>query len=424
MENFLSSEMISMVRDKFHAVDFDNYLGKRLFFENSGGSLRLKSVNEKEAKIASLPDCAIRNHKTAKELFRIQENGLKDIRTLLNAKDGSILTGYTASMLMFDMVKTVIENIPGSNVVTSSIEHPSVYDSMEYYSKKMQKELRVAKANKITGGIDVKTVIDLIDADTCLLNIMAASNITGANMDIEAIIKEARTINPDIYIIIDCVQFAPHGVIDVEALKIDALNIAPYKFFGNRGFAIGYVSDRMSILPHHKLKAKDENDWELGSATPADYAAISEVVNYICWVGRNTVSKSSDDRREALVAGMKAIKNHEQALLKVLLDGTDVVGGIRSMDGVSVHFDTEDLSKRSLILALTFENISCQDAVKKYEEKGIVVYERVATSAYSKRILESFDLDGVVRVSPLHCYNSKDMVTFLDATREILSELS
>ena len=43
---------------------------------------------------------------------------------------------------------------------------------------------------------------------------------------------------------------------------------APYKFFGVRGFAVAYVSDRCASFMHHRLLAKAADDWSLGSPAP------------------------------------------------------------------------------------------------------------------------------------------------------------
>ena len=113
---------------------------------------------------------------------------------IFGAKEGSLITELTASQTMFHMVGLIMENIPGTNAVVSSIEHPSAFDAIEYYCKKTGKELRVVPANKKTGGIDVSEVLKLVDKDTCLLSIMSASNISGNIMDIEQIVKKAREI--------------------------------------------------------------------------------------------------------------------------------------------------------------------------------------------------------------------------------------
>jgi selenocysteine lyase/cysteine desulfurase len=72
-----------------------------------------------------------------------------------------------------------------------------------------------------------------------------------------------------------------------------------------------------------------------------------------------------------------------------------------------------------LILAIGIDNLEHAQAVREYEKRGVIVYERVASSLYSKRMLDSFGLEGAVRVSPLHCNSAADIDRFLRVTREI-----
>jgi len=72
-----------------------------------------------------------------------------------------------------------------------------------------------------------------------------------------------------------------------------------------------------------------------------------------------------------------------------------------------------------LILAIAFDDLAEVDAVREYERRGVIVYERVSTSLYSRRMLESFGLTGAVRISPLHCNSPEDINTFLKVTADI-----
>lgn len=58
-------------------------------------------------------------------------------------------------------------------------------------------------------------------------------------------------------------------------------------------------------------------------------------------------------------------------------------------------------------------------AVREYEKRGVIVYDRLATSIYSKRMLDSFGMDGAVCVSPLHCNTPEDIDQFLRVTQEL-----
>ncbi len=413
-----NDELMKHIRDSFYHLKVDPFTKKeRLFFDNAGGALRLKSVNDAFKKIDELPDCPEHSNSSALALHELQLKAYEDIKTIFNAKSGSVVTSLTASTVMFQMARAIIENVPGTNVVTTALEHPSAYDSVVTYGNKMGKEIRVAETNPITGGVDIESILELIDENTCVLSVIYASNISGTILDIEAIVKAARLVKPDLYIICDAVQHAPHGVIDLEKTPVDAINIAPYKFGCPRGIGFGYVSKRLAELPHDKLISKDTFEWELGSPASGHFAAITGYVDYVCWIGSHFID--TDDRRKLFVEGMNRIKMHERALMYNMLNGTSSYKGIRSIEGVTVHLDFEDLSKRDFIIALEFDGIDQKEAVSLLEEEGVITFERVVSSPYSKRMLESLKFEGCVRVSPLHCHNIDDIEKFLKIVTKI-----
>ncbi|MGX9417777.1 aminotransferase class V-fold PLP-dependent enzyme [Vibrio sp. WJH972] len=415
---FFSESLMKEIKDKFHHIDIDPIENKkRLFFDNSGGAFRLKAASSTFQKLDQLPDCPDHGNQTATWLMNQQKKGYESIKTILNAESGSIVTSLTASMVMFEMVKSVMENIPGGNVVTTVLEHPSAYDAMVSYAKKTGKELRIAKTNPQTGGVDVEEIIKLVDEDTCLLSFMYASNISGALLEEKKIVEQARKIKPDLYIIADAVQHAPHGIIDVSQVPVDGINFAPYKFFGPRGFGVGFISERLANLPHNKLIAKPQAFWQLGSSAPAHFAALTEVVNYVCWIGEQF--SKSNARRALFVEGMQRIKLHERALMNMMLEGTDDVEGLRNIRGVHVYLDSEDMTKKDFIMAIGFDQIEHQQAVRLYEEAGVITFERLLSSPYSSRMLESFGLEGAIRVSPIHCHSPADIEEFLRITKSL-----
>lgn len=411
----LSAEDMAKARSSFYLLDKNPDGSKRIFFENAGGSLRLKAAADRFHELDIIPDCDGRKHPLAVELKNLVHKAEDDIRMLFNVQGGSIATGLTASQIMFSMVEAVVENVPGTNVVTTVLEHPSSYDSAETFAERTGKELRVAPSNMLTGGCEVDDICALVDENTCLLNVMYASNISGAIMDIPAIVKKARSIKPDLYITVDAVQHTPHAVMDLAGLDIDGINFAPYKFFGVRGFGAAWLSDRLSVLPHARLSQKPENFWGLGSDAPAQYAMITTILDYVCSFADN----KEGTRREQFVEGMTKLELHERALLHHMLEGTANTPGLRHIKGVTVYNDNPDLTRRDLILAIGFDNLTPTEATAEYVKRGVVVFDRVDTSLYSVRMLHSFGLKGIVRVSPLHCHNLEDVETFLKVTQEL-----
>ncbi|MBR8071920.1 aminotransferase class V-fold PLP-dependent enzyme [Burkholderia cenocepacia] len=403
--------LMQQIKSRFHHVDRDVDGRERLFFDNAGGSFRLKAAVDAYARVDALPDCPERIHARALDLQAIQSRGEDDVRTILNAQGGTVYASLTASGAMFDMVRAIMENVPGTNAVTTVLEHPSSYDAMTVYAERTGKTLRIAPSNPETGGVDVDAIVALVDADTALLSVMAASNISGAKFDIETIVARAREKKPDLFIVVDAVQHAPHGVIDLERTPVDGINFAPYKFFGCRGSGMSWLSPRAAALPHHRLAAKENGVWELGSPAPAQFAVVSSIVDYVAWIGRYFTD--SDDRRTLFVEGMHRIELHERALLAALLDG------LRAIDGVEVYWDHADLTQRDLIVGIGFAHLEPTQAVREYEKHGVIVYERVASSLYSGRMLKSFGLAGAVRISPLHCHAPDDIARFLAITEAL-----
>ncbi|MBR7993924.1 aminotransferase class V-fold PLP-dependent enzyme [Burkholderia cenocepacia] len=406
--------LMQQIKSRFHHVDRDVDGRERLFFDNAGGSFRLKAAVDAYARVDALPDCPERIHARALDLQAIQSRGEDDVRTILNAQGGTVYASLTASGAMFDMVRAIMENVPGTNAVTTVLEHPSSYDAMTVYAERTGKTLRIAPSNPETGGVDVDAIVALVDADTALLSVMAASNISGAKFDIETIVARAREKKPDLFIVVDAVQHAPHGVIDLQCTPVDGINFAPYKFFGCRGSGMSWLSPRAAALPHHRLAAKENGVWELGSPAPAQFAVVSSIVDYVAWIGRYFTD--SDDRRTLFVEGMHRIELHERALLAALLDG------LRAIDGVEVYWDHADLTQRDLIVGIGFAHLEPTQAVREYEKHGVIVYERVASSLYSGRMLKSFGLAGAVRISPLHCHAPDDIARFLAITEALAAQ--
>lgn len=414
----MPAELTAQIRDKYYYVDVDPFTNKkRLFFDNSGGSFRLKAASEAFQKVDDLPNCGGHGGVASDYLDSLRTQACKDISTMFNAEGGCIATSMTASIIVFDVSEAIIASVPGTNVVTTELEHPSAFDGCAVPAEKYGKELRVAKTDPKTGTINVEDIVKLIDKDTCLLSVIMTSNITGAILDIEAIAREARKIKPDLYIICDSVQHTPHGLTDMKEWGLDCVNFAPYKFGGARGLGVGWLSERVMNLPHRKLIREKQSNWEMGGCAPGMYAMLSAIFDYVCWIGQQFID--TDDRRALYVEGMTRITLHERALLYRLLHGSDEVKGLLDIEGVRVAVDMDDLTVRDLIVPVVFDKLTCEEAARAYEAKGVVIHERTDASLYSARQVNSIGEHGIVRISPLHCHTYEDIDEFLKITAEI-----
>ena len=414
----MPAELTAQIREKYHHVDIDPFTNKkRLFFDNSGGSFRLKAASDAFKKVDDLPNCGGHGGVASDYLDSLRTQACEDISTMFNAEGGCIVTSMTASIVVFDVSEAIIANVPGTNVVTTALEHPSAFDGCQIPAEKYGKELRVAQTDPRTGIVRPEDVVKLVDKDTCLLSVIMTSNITGGILDIETIAREARKIKPDLYIICDSVQHTPHGLTDMKAWGLDCVNFAPYKFGGARGLGVGWLSERVMNLPHRKLIREKQSNWEMGGCAPGMYAMLSAIFDYVCWIGKQF--NDTENRRDLYVEGMNRIMLHERALLYRLLHGSDEVKGLLDIGGVKVAVDMDDLTERDLIVPIVFDKMTCEEASRAYEAKGVIVHERTDASLYSARQVNSINQHGIVRISPLNCHTYADIDEFLKITAEI-----
>ena len=77
--------LLAQVRDKFAHVDSCPFTGPRVFFENAGGALTLKSTVETSAKFAAIPDNQGRDNPASHALMAIIKKAKDQSHVLFNA---------------------------------------------------------------------------------------------------------------------------------------------------------------------------------------------------------------------------------------------------------------------------------------------------------------------------------------------------
>ncbi len=408
--------LLAEIRSKMEYMESDPYTGKRIFLENAGGSLRLKTICDVLGPEVALPDNTGRQTAASAHVSEAIGKGNADAGLFLGARSGRVFADQTTTRAIFRVVRAIAENVRGTNIVTTALEHPSIYDSTRWYAEQTGQEWRVAGLNKRTGGVDVESILAKVDANTSLLAFIQASNVTGAVLDAEKIIREARKIHPNLHVVVDGTQHAPHACVDVEALGCDAYFFAPYKILGKNGMSFGWISDRVSKLPHEHLFGKDPLNWDLGTQEHTAYLCWTKVVDYLAWLGGRF--SASTNRRTLVVAAMERIEAHERTLLARILRGNGKQPGLFAQQGVSTFGIDKDTGRHDCVVGFNLRGLSAPDAVGEYLRRGIVVHNRVR-DAYSRHILEALGVESLVRLSGLHYNTPAEIDRFLEATREL-----
>ncbi|MFG6621528.1 aminotransferase class V-fold PLP-dependent enzyme [Sulfitobacter sp. 1A05707] len=409
--------LLDEIRSRFAQVDACPIEGERIFFENAGGSLTLRSVIETSARMAAIPDNQGRTNAGSKDLERQIQDAKAKAQTFFNAKGGQVFVGESGTELLFRLLSAACLGVKKPGIVLgSTLEHPSSRSAVARWAAIAELKDVAVPHNDTTGTVSVEDYLPEITPDVRIATIIHTSPITGMGVDIARITKAIRKVAPDCLVIVDGIQHAAHGGIDVSEADVDGYVISPYKMFSRHGYGMAWISDRLAKLPHNALIGGPEANWEMGTRDTGSYATFSDVVDYLSWLGAHFTD--SRDIRGRIEAAGEAMKAQEAALVKAMIYGIGNQKGLAELEGVTI-IGGEDNPAREGLVCLSVSGVASADVVQQLNDRGIRTHVRKADH-YSGNILRPLGLDSAVRVSLAH-YNSRaEVATFLTAMRDII----
>ncbi len=413
----ISPELLSQIRDRFAQIDHCPVQGQRVFFENAGGALSLNSVAETSQQFAQIPDNQGRDNPGSHELVRVISKAKDDMRSFMNASGGQFFMGESGTELLFRLIMNACLGTSTGEVLGSTLEHPATRSACARWAKLAGQTHVLVEHDDSTGTIEPSAYASKITPDTRVATVIHTSPVSGMGVDLTAIAAEIRKVSPECFIIVDGIQHAAHGRIDLTEYNIDGYVISPYKMFSRHGFGLAWISDRLTKLPHNALIDGPEDNWEMGTRDTGAYATLSDIVNYMEWLGEQ-VSDTSDRRAKFIAAG-EAIHTQEKALTDAMIHGVGNLPGLAAMETVNIIGGVDNPAREGLV-SLTVNGVPSVDVVKVLNENGIRTHLRKADH-YSNNILTPLDLDSCVRVSMCHYNSEAEVVRFLEVMQLIAS---
>ena len=411
-----STALTTEIRNKFAHVDACPFSGPRVFFENAGGALTLKSAVETSALFAAIPDNQGRDNPASQALVDVINRAKSDMALFFNAPDGKFFVGESGTELSFRLIRTAIMgSASGGAVIGSTVEHPASRSAALHWAEVAGKPYIDVPHDDATGQVTAAMYAAHVTPDVRVATILHTSPVTGIANDVAAISAAIRAVAPDAFIFVDGIQHASHGRIDIASYDIDGYVVSPYKVFSRHGYGVAWVSNRLTALPIETLKNGPVGNWEMGTRDTGSYATFSDVVRYFEWLGEQ-VSDTPDPRAKIEAAG-KAIHEHEQSLTTAMLRGIGNLPGLADLPGVTILGGADNPDREGLV-CFALDHVPAGDIVEKLNAQGIRTHIRRADH-YSGNILTPLGLQAAVRVSLCH-YNTLDEVrSLLAAMKDI-----
>ncbi|MEP1522888.1 aminotransferase class V-fold PLP-dependent enzyme [Ascidiaceihabitans sp.] len=410
-----SDTLLTEIRDRFAHVDACPFSGPRVFFENAGGALTLKSAVETSAKFAAIPDNQGRDNPGAQALGAIIKQSKADMATFFNTHNGQFFVGESGTELTYRLIRTAVMGTPQGSVIGSTVEHPASRSAAQHWASAAGKPYISVPHDDATGRVTADAYAAHMTPDVRVATILHTSPVTGMAIDVASIAGAIRAVAPECFIIVDGIQHASHGHIDIQRYDIDGYVISPYKVFSRHGYGVTWASDRLSRLPLEALIDGPKENWELGTRDTGAYATFSDVVAYFGWLGQQVGDGQTE--RARIEAAATAIKAHEKELTDAMLFGTGNLPGLTDLAGITIIGGADNPAREGLV-CFASADVPADKIVAHLNDSGIRTHIRKADH-YSGNILTPLGLPAAVRVSMCHYNTLAEVSAFLTAMKEL-----
>jgi selenocysteine lyase/cysteine desulfurase len=422
----IDSRFLARIRRQFPAVHADPAGRRRAFLDNGAGTLVTKRAADREY------DARIDWSANVGNLFpesKGAEQTILDGRTavsdLLNAEGPyTIISGESATSLLFSVSYAMGRGFSGSeNVVTTGYEHyTNINPWVELGSNSKIKELRFAEFDRDTGMLDPGSIQELVDRNTKVITVTAASNVLGTRTNLVEIGKIARDAKA--HFIVDAVHHVPHELVDVRRIGCDFLVFSGYKLFSRHGsFMYAKPEHIRKLSPYKVLPSPNRGPekWEAGTRDQAMFAAISGAIDYLAWVGNPSAKrppKPGKQRRMRLMGAFKAIERYEKELMDIALHGKGKTPGLNDIPGLRLYGPSNVSKELERDPTFSFNLRGYQDRTlsKKLWDKYRLA---VGAEDYYSRVPAIYKKKTMLRATFVHYNSMAEVLSLLSALDDL-----
>ena len=177
----------------------------------------------------------------------------------------------------------------GMHIITSGIEHASVYNTLGFLSEQGFDVTYLPVDGQ--GHISLEQLRESIRPDTILVSIMYVNNEVGAVEPVEEIARVIHEANPNTLFHVDAIQAYGKYEIRPKRQGIDLLSVSGHKLHAPKGVGFLYIDERVKIKPliygggqQRGLRSGTENVpgvAGLGAAAAEAYRDHKEKIDYL-----------------------------------------------------------------------------------------------------------------------------------------------
>lgn len=287
----------------------------------------------------------------------------------------------------------------GKHIITSMIEHPSVYDTCQSLED-LGFEISYLPVNE-AGVISLTDLKNAIREDTILISIMHVNNELGSIQPIQQIGDIAKA-HPKLYFHVDHVQGFSKVPLDIKNSGIDLCTISGHKIHGLKGNGILYIKEGTSIFPLFHGGGQ-EGVYRSGTENTAGIVSMVKAL------------RMSQDQMASYLENLTALKKY-------------VMDELQKIEGVLINTPVHSAPH---IVNISVPGLKPEVMIHSLGEKGIALSTKSACS--SKHLDESRVLSAcgyhegrsksALRISLSYDTTKEELTIFINKFTETINQL-
>ena len=287
----------------------------------------------------------------------------------------------------------------GRHLITSTIEHPAVLESMRYLESQGFEVtyLPVDEYGIVSPDLVEETVRD----DTILVSIMHTNNEIGAVEPIREIAKRINTKNPSALFHVDAVQGFGKAQIYPKKWGIDMLSVSGHKIHAPKGTGFLYIADKIKVK-NLIFGGGQQNGMRSGTENVAGIAAMG-------------------------LAAKMLYQDFDRKIERLYELREDFLDGIRDIPDLRVN-GPAGRKCAPHIISLTVPGVRAEVLLHALEGKGVYVSSGSACASnrpHTSKTLEAIHLprvylDNTIRISLSEMTTREDMQQASEALHELI----
>ena len=328
------------------------------------------------------------NYPTSAETDALIEESRRTLAEFVNGAADEISFGANMTTITFHVARALGRGWDETDdIVITELDHHANVAPWRALERERGVNIVVARMRPEDGSLDLEDLGRKIGKRTRLVAIGAASNALGTMVDIPRVAEMARAQGAMLFV--DAVHYAPHMLVDVQALDCDFLACSAYKFYGPHVgvlWAKRHIIERLDVPRLDPAPDTSPERLETGTQNHEGIVGAAAAVDYLA----SLAGETAESRRAALALAYDVLHERAADLFETLWEGLRAIPAVRC-------FGLPPRARRSPTVSFRVEGISSGEVASALAKRGLFVSHG---DFYAATVIERLGVgpDGVVRV--------------------------